>query len=241
MIVCLAAACDTSTGGNNGIDAGEPDAKKFEDAPPVVEGQFTLSGRTYERGLGGETAVSGVTLEVYASSDESKVIKSAMSNQAGEFSMTIMTTGPLDGYILAKKTGYVDVYMYPTEPFEENFTDAAINMITPSNKDFLNSLAGGMQMPGMGLVGLQVRDAAGNPVMGATVSSNPASGAYKYTGSNGLPASGATSTSMDGVAFMFNVPTNAPVMVTASKSGLTFKAHPIKARGDKMTVTSVTE
>ena len=220
-------------------DAKEADAKLFMDAPPVVPGQFTISGKTTERGLGGETVVSGVRLAIYDGSNPTTPIKETMSNQAGEFSMTIMHTGPLDGYMTATKMGYVDIHMWPEKPFEENDTDANINMITPSNRDFLSSLSGGNQMAGMGLIGLAIIDNAGNTVGGAMVSSTPAAGAYKYTGSNGLPSSTATSTSMDGVAFMFNVPPSGAITVTATKASMTFKSHPVKAPADKMVLTVV--
>jgi len=224
---------------NGDPDAKEADAKMFMDAPPVQDGQFTISGKTTERGLGGETAVSGVRLAIYDSSNDTTPIKETMSNQAGEFSMTIMHVGPLDGYLAATKTGYVDIHMWPEQPFKENNTDANINMITPSNRDFLSSLAGGNQMAGKGLIGLAVVDnATGMPVAGASVSSTPAAGAYKYTGSNGLPSSSATMTSADGVAFMFNAGPGA-MMVTATKASMTFKAHAVKAPADKMVLTVV--
>jgi hypothetical protein len=129
--------------------------------------------------------------------------------------------------------------MYPTGPFAASTTDAGVNMMSPSNRDYLNSLAGGGQMAGKGLIGLQVRDAGGNPVAGATISSSPAS-TYRYTNSSGLPSSNATSTSSDGVAFMFNVPSG-PIMISASKAGMTFKAHVVVARPDKFTTTSITQ
>jgi len=217
-----------------------PDAKVFMDAPPIVPQMITISGKTTERGLSGETNVAGVMLAVYASSNESTPLAMATSDAQGMFTLTVTTMGmPIDGYVLAKKGGYVDLYMYDTGPFIDSFADANLNMITPGNKDFLSSLAGGNQMAGKGLIGLQVRDASGNPVAGATVSSTPASGSYHYTGSNGLPDSAATMTSADGVAFMFNVPSGA-ITVTASKSGLTFHPHAVKAPADKMTTTSVT-
>ena len=242
MICLVSAACSGGGGGeNNGIDAPLPDAKVFMDAPPVVSGQYTLSGKTTERGLGGETAVAQVVIELYSNANESTPMKMTTTNAAGEYSMTVMSNGPIDGYIKATKSGYIDIFMYPAKPIDANLTDSNINMITPGNKDFLNSLAGGNQMAGMGLIGVRVQDAAGNAIAGATISSTPASGAYKYTGSNGLPSSSATSTSADGVAFMFNAQPTGQVSVTASKSGVNFKPHMVKAPADKMTLTVISD
>jgi hypothetical protein len=200
----FAIACSANSGGNNmGDDDAPMDAKVYMDAPPIVPQMITISGKTTERGLSGETNVAGVTLALYSVSNESTPMTMTTSGAQGDFTLMVTTNGmPLDGYLLATKSGYVDLYMYGTGPFIGDFTDANLNMITPGNKDFLSSLAGGNQMAGKGLIGLQVRDASGNPVAGATVSSSPASGAYKYTGSNGLPDSGATATSADGVAFI---------------------------------------
>ena len=89
-------------------------------------------------------------------------------------------------------------------------------------------------------IGLAVVDGQGNPVQGATVSSTPAAGSYHYTDSGGLPSSSATSTSADGVAFLFNVPSGA-ITVSAAKSGMTFKSHVVTARADKMTTTGISE
>ena len=242
VVMCCLAACGGGGGMMMGDDDGGPmpDAKVFMDAPPVVPQSFTISGTTTERGLQGTTAVAGVTIAAYANSNESTAIAMATSDAQGAFSITVMTNGmALDGYLLATKSGYVDLYMYPSSPFIGNYTDADLNMITPSNKDFLNNLAGGNQMAGKGLIGLAVLDAAGMPVAGATVSSTPAAGGYRYTGSGGLPSSTAMMTSADGVAFMFNVP-NGPITISASKSGMTFKSHVVTARPDKMTTTAIT-
>jgi hypothetical protein len=243
LLVGLVACSNSNDGMNMGGDAsmgGLDGPKVFMDAPPNVPPMITISGKTTERGLSGTTNVAGVTIAVYNVANESTPLTMTTTNAQGDFTLMITTNSmPVDGYLLATKGGYVDLYMYGTGPFIENFTDANLNMITPGHKDFLSSLAGGNQMAGKGLIGLQVRDASGNPVAGATVSSSPASGAYKYNGANGLPDSAATMTSSDGVAFMFNVPSG-PITVTAAKSGLTFHPHVVKAPADKMTTTSVT-
>ena len=240
--VLFVAACGGSSGNPNpDIDSNiGGDAKEFLDAPPNVPQMIKISGITSERGLSGETNVAGVTMTAHASANEATAIATTMSGSDGKYTLTVMTNGmPLDGFLKASKSGYVDNYLYPTSPFIADSGDLGVNMLTPSNKDFLNNLAGGNQMAGKGLIGLQVRDAAGMPVVGATVSSMPASGGYRYTNSSGLPSSNATATSEDGVAFMFNVPSG-PITVTATKAGMTFKAHIVVARADKMTTTSVT-
>jgi hypothetical protein len=229
------AACGGGGGNSDapGIDGGAEDAKVFLDAPPNVPQMIAIGGIASERSISGETVVAGVTMALYATSNETTPIAMATTDAAGKYTIMAMTSGaPIDGFIKATKSGYVDLYMYPATPFISDEMDAGVNMMTPSNKDFLNSLAGGNQMAGKGMIGLQIRDAGGNPVEGATISSTPASGGYRYNNTSGLPSANATATSADGVAFMFNVP---------SGSGKTFKAHAVIARADKFTTTSIVE
>ncbi len=236
------AACG---GGGGSNPSGDPDAsdnvdaKEFLDAPAMVPAMISIGGATTEQGLGGTSVVSGVTMAIYKGTDENTPLATATSDAQGKFTLNVPTGGmQVDGFLKATKSGYVDNYLYPASPFIANETQADVNMLTPSNKDFLNNLAGGNQMAGKGMIGLQIRDASGQPVAGATVSSMPASGGYRYTNSSGLPSSSVTSTSADGVAFMFNVPSG-PITVSASKSGMTFKAHVVIARPDKFTTTSI--
>lgn len=239
--IVFAAACGGGGGSSDSnIDAANADAKVFLDAPPVVPQMITIAGVTSERGLGGTSLVSGVTMTAHASSNEGVALATATTDAQGKYSLTVTTNGmPLDGFLLAKKPGYLDLYMYPASPFIASTMDASVNMITPGNRDNLNNFAGGGQMAGKGLIGLQVRDANGMPVAGATVSSTPAS-TYRYNGSNGFPSAQATMTASDGVAFMFNVPSG-PITITASKAGMSFKAHVVVARPDKFTTTSIVQ
>ena len=237
-LVLFLVAC--GGGGDGSPDGNGPtaDAKEFHDAPPVVPAMISLSGETSERGLSGTTMVAAVTLGAYKNSDEGTPVAMATSDAQGKYTLTVPTGGlPFDGFIKATKSGYVDIYLYPSSTWIADFTDGSINMLTPGNKDLLNNFASGGQTAGKGMVGLAVLDASGNPVAGATISATPSGGTVRYTGSNGLPSSSATMTSADGVAFVFNAPET--VTVTAAKSGHSFHAHAVKAHADKFTTTSI--
>jgi hypothetical protein len=239
VVVCFVAACGSPGAMNNGDDTGNPpDAKVFMDAPPVVPGMITINGNTSEQGLSSTEPVSGATIALYASSDQQHAIGMATSDAQGNYSMTVSSSGAIDGYLVATKQGYVDLYFYPLAPFSGNYTDGDINMITPNNKNLLSQFSGGNQQAGKGLIALAVIDANGMPVAGATVSSTPAASAYRYNGNTGIPSSSAAATSSDGIAFLFNLPSG-PITVTASKSGMTFKPHVIEARADMFTNTAV--
>ena len=119
---------------------------------------------------------------------------------------------------------------------------APVNMIATGDYDVLSTIAQGNQLPGNGLIALVVVNgsaATSTPVAGATVSSNPAATVYRYN-LNGLPNVNATSTAVDGVAYMFNVRPDVPVTVSAVKTGTTFKSHGLKAWPDQLTTTLVT-
>jgi hypothetical protein len=88
-----------------------------------------------------------------------------------------------------------------------------------------------------GAIAAEVEDGSGAFVAGATVSSNPAANKYCYNASN-FPSKNATATDTDGLGYMFNVTGNATV--SASKSGLTFQSHPLKARAGALTTTLIT-
>lgn len=242
-ILLFVVACGGGGGGGGGTDGSvDIDAPKvFLDAPPNVPPMITLSGKTSEDGLSGTTIVTDATIAAFASSNETTAVATATSDAQGNYSLTITTNGlQFDGYLKATKTGYIDIYLYPTAPYIADSTGGDINMLTPSNYGLINTFASGNQQSGTGLIGLAVVDANDQPVAGATVTSTPAAGAYRYMGSNGIPSGTATETAADGVAFMFSVPDGA-VTIKATKAGATFKTHVVKAHADKFTTTSITE
>ncbi len=239
MLFLVACGGGGTGDGNGGND--QPDAKVFLDAPPIVPATIMISGTASERNISGSAPVAGLTISVHKVADEGSMLGTTTTDAQGMYTLAIMSEGaPVDAFIKASKTGYVDLYLYPPTPFIANFTEGSINMLTQSNFDFLSTLAQGNQQAGNGLIGLLVRDANGAPVAGATVASTPAAMTYRYNGSNGLPSSSATATDADGIAYMFNVPAGA-VTISASKAGTTFKAHMVKARADKFTTTSIAE
>ncbi|MGE0399584.1 MAG: hypothetical protein AB7T06_22910 [Kofleriaceae bacterium] len=243
-LILFLAACSGGGGDPmNSVDGGEtPDApppQMVMDAPPTnVPSMITIKGTTTERGLSGTTNVAQVVIAVYKVTDEATPIAMTTSDAMGNFTLTVPTGGvPLDGFVKATKASYLDLYLYPPAAWIADDMDAGINMMTPGNRDLLNSFASGGQMANKGMVGIAVFDASGMPVSGATFTSAPAAGATKYMGGSGLPDANATMTSSEGVGFLFN--TDETVLVSANKAGMTFHAHTIKARPGTFTTTSV--
>ncbi len=219
------------------VDA--PPPEPVMDAPPSnIPAMIMIKGKTDERGISGTTVVAQVALAVYKVTDEATPIATAMSDAQGNYTLMVPTGGvPIEGYVKATKASYLDIYLYPPAAWVADDLDAGINMMTPGNRDLLNSFASGGQMANKGLVGMAVFDSAGMPVAGATFTSAPAAGATKYMGGSGLPDANATKTAADGVGFLFNA--EETVLVSANKSGMTFHAHTIKARPGTFTTTSV--
>jgi len=225
-------ACGDDGGGGGGVDAAGPD----------VASTLTISGIASEITAGGRTPQAGVMVTVYKTSDDS-LMGMATTDSAGAYSITVNTNGsPVDGYLKATFSGLKDTYLYPPGPLSSDFSGVTTLMLKQSTQNLANQLAGAAPpSASMGWVALLVLDApmtSANTVMGATISTTPA-GEIHYNGSAGVPQAQATSTAMDGIAYSMNVPAG-QVMVSASKSGLTFKSHSINARADKVTLTLVT-
>lgn len=245
-LILFLVACSGGGGGGmmTGDDTGGDDAPPVDapestiDAPTSAPQMVMLKGKTTERGLSGESNVAQVKLEVFKVTDESAAIATTMSDAQGNYTLMVPTGGmPVDGYVKATKTGYMDVYLYPPNVWAADDMDGGINMMTQSNLDLLSNFASGNQMANKGIVGLAVFDGNGMGVAGAKFTSAPMAGATKYLGGSGLPDANATMTSSEGVGFLFN--TDEMVVVGASKTGMAFHSHTVKARPGTFTTTSV--
>jgi hypothetical protein len=234
-MLTILAAC----GGGGGDDANSPDApKEFLDAPPVVPAMISISGVAEEQAQSGSTPLTGVAIALFRRGNDTP-LASATTDAQGKYSVMIATgTQPVDGYVKATKTGYVDSYAYPPAAWIADSTRGDANMITTGTFNLLVQFGGGS--PAKGVVTLAVVDAADQAVTGATVSSTPASGVYKYSDANGFPTS-TTGTAADGIAFMLDVPAGDITVKATKAGGAAFKSHVIEARAGKFTTTAITQ
>src|SRR5262249_2378697 len=153
--------------------------------------------------------LADVTIGAYREG-ESTPVATATSDSTGAYTLTIATNGmALDGYLLGMKNGYKDTYLYPPTPLVADTPNATVLMLTQGNFDLAATLAGANQSSGQGFIGIQLYDAASNPVADATISSTPA-GTVRYN-TNGLPSRNATMSASDGIGYVFSV---APGVVT---------------------------
>ena len=155
----------------------------------------------------------------------------------GRYAVAISTGGlPVNGYLAISDSGHhMDTYAYPAVPLVGDITQNVL-MVSGSEFPVLAAAAGITPVPGDGFIGIVVRNCAGTPIAGATVTSSPM-GTVRYN-TGGLPSSSATSTSADGVAYIANVVAgNVTVMATAS--GNTLRQHVVNARADAITLTEI--
>ncbi len=245
-LLCVAlVGCGDDGGGSNPTgDAGSsgPDAKQFLDAPPTQTVEVTVSGQATSQSAQGSQPQAGVTIEAFRKADENTPIATTVTDAQGNYSLTIQTNGEsIDGFLKATKTGFKTTYLYPPYPLTMDFDNASVIMVTPDTWDTLSIIADGDQMAGNAFVALIVTDGA-NPVGGAKVTSNPApTPETRYNalaGTVALPSSTAMETHTDGVAYLFNLPPG-EVTVSATKTGMTFSSHDVKAWADQLTTTVI--
>jgi hypothetical protein len=234
--ILVFAACGGGGSPAGGVDA--PGTTRM-DAAVVVPTTLKLSGSTAEITASGRTPVAAA-VSLFSNTSTTPV---ATGNSAadGTFSLMITTNGTaVDGYLLAKKSGDLDTYLYPPAPLSADFNMATVLLLSSTNFGLAQTLSGATQNAGEGFVGVLVADASGAAVAGATVTTSPP-GMVRYNGSNGLPAkpAAAMSTSTDGVAYVFGLPAG-PVSVGATMGGTTFHTHAVNARADVVTLTLVT-
>lgn len=236
--VLLVVACGGNSNPAGGADAPSTvDAHVYNDAPPVVPAMITIAGTANDSGQNSSTPLAGVAISLNNRADDS-TIATATSDAQGKYSMSVTTGGHVvDAYILATKSGYTDAAAFPAAPFAADNMMADSNLVTTSNFNLLSLYTG--QQSGNGIIVAELLDASGMPVAGATVASSPAAGSYLYSDANGTPSS-APSSNTDGTAFLVNL---APghVSISATKTGVTFKAHSVNARANTFASTVITQ
>jgi hypothetical protein len=202
-----------------------------------IPAMITVSGVADDVSITGRSPLAGVTIGVYREG-ENNPVATATSDSAGMYSLTIATNGMAlsNGYLLGKKSGYKDTYLYPPTDLSADTPNVPVLMLTPTNYDLASTLGGANQQTGQAFIGIQLYDASKNPVAGATITSNPA-GQVRYN-ANGVPSRNPSSSASDGIGYIFQV-TPGSVMVSASKSGLSFHTHTINARADVLTTTII--
>jgi hypothetical protein len=228
LLLTATAACGDSSGPAPGFEClGAP-------LPTTAPATVTVSGQILQNAFS-PTALGNAIIDAFRTGTPT-ALATDTSNTPGFYTLSISTSGaPVDGYLRVTHSGHIDTYAYPSRPL---FMDLATNVLMPTSTELaiLGTAVGVTQAAGNGFIGVIVRNCAGTALAGATVSTNPP-GTVKYN-SGSTPSSTATSTSSDGVAYVFNV-TAGNVTVIANASGNVLRQHVVNARANVVTLTEI--
>ncbi len=218
-------------------DSSSPDSRYAcigDTLPTTAPNPIHVTGQTKYNALS-PTALGGVQVIASTGTD---TLAADTSDTPGFYDLTIPTGGtPVNGFLKLQKSGYLTSYAYPSRPLAANAINNVL-MITSSEFTLLSGATGVTQNAGNGFIGMVVADCNGNPLSGATVSVSPAGSSAARYNAGSTPSSSATSTSGDGVAYVFNV-TAGNATVQASAGGHTLHAHIVNARADVITLTEI--
>jgi hypothetical protein len=199
-------------------------------APPLI----SVSGQVRANALN-PNPLAGAAVFAFRTGDTT-TLAADTSNTPGFYSLSITTGGtPVDGYLRLTHSGQITTYAYPSRPLAADLVTNVL-MITSSEFDFLAQLVSVTPTAGNGFIGVIVKNCDGAPIAGATVTTNPA-GTVRYNAGS-TPSPSATSTSGDGVAYVFNVAAG-NVTVQANGGGHTLRQHVVNARADVVTLTEI--
>jgi len=211
--------------------------------PTTADDPVAISGTASKLSGLSTTKAAGVLVEAYATGNGTPVTSDTSASD-GTFSMSVTTGGtPLDGYLKATLSGELDYYVFPATPIAASIANVPVLMLSASDLDTVETLAGvtpANDPNSVGLVGIVVQDCTGATVAGATVSLTEGGtevGDKRYAAGQ-LPSSSATATDSSGAAFIFNVPTGTAT-VTAQVAGMTLRTHDITITGNAVHATIV--
>jgi len=222
------AACGDSSGPTPGFECLGVPIPTTAPATVVVSGQIRANAFS-------PTAVSGAIITAFRTGNATLLVADT-SDTPGFYSLSIATGGtPVDGYLQVTHSGQLDTYAYPSRPL---FADLTSNVLMPTSNElvFLGTAVGVTQTAGNGFIGVIVKDCNGTTVAGAQVFTTPP-GTVRYN-SGSTPSGSATSTSSDGVAYVFNVPAGNAI-VQSNAAGNVLRQHTVNARADVVTLTEI--
>ncbi|HVJ21653.1 MAG TPA: carboxypeptidase-like regulatory domain-containing protein [Polyangiaceae bacterium] len=223
-----------SEGGNPGTGQGgaAPDCLG-DPLPETAPDNVVVSGLVTTLG---NVIISGVLVEGRAASGDG-LLDDDTSGLNGYYELTLPTGGaPLGAYLFVSADGSVDTYVYPPHPFVDD-DELDVPLITSALRTGIADEANVALQADKGLLYVFVLDCNGDPVQGATVTTNPAGEFVSYT-EGFVPSPDATSTDGSGAAYVFNLPPG-NVEVDATIDGYSLREHTIEVRANVMTITSV--
>jgi hypothetical protein len=241
------ASADAAPDANRTPDsAPDPDAAPPTDARPAdvtcvndelpVEApeEVTVAGNVFTIESLQPEPVQGAVVEAHlasASPDDTPLDMDSTDSE-GLFSVTAATEGvPAEAYLYTTKAGFLATRLYPPLPVASDIPMAPIPLITNDLLGTLMLFTGGIdQDPAKGIMVVIVADCEDQPAAGATITLSPAGGDIVYASAMGLPDPDRTTTSDQGLAFIFNAPTGA-ITVDAEVGGESLNEHVVTVVG----------
>ena len=228
IAIALAACSSSSSGPSVGFEC------IGQALPTTAPATIAVTGQINSNALS-PSPQPGAVVSAFRTGDTT-TLATATSNTPGFYTLQVLTGGaPVDGYLRVTHSGHIDTYGYPSRPLAADAVDNVL-LITSSELGALGTIVGVPQTAGNGFMAVIVQDCSGTPLAGATVTTTPA-GTVRYDAGSG-PSATATSTSTDGVAYVFNV-TPGNVTVHATASGHTLRQHVVNARADAVVLTQI--
>jgi hypothetical protein len=220
--------------------------------PTTAPATVNVAGTTVELALSGTTPVPNTTVDLFLNGGTSPIATTTSAGADAAFTFADLPTGgtAVDGYLrgtFPQATQKI-VYVFPPQPIHADIDNA---LVTSAN----NGIIAGInvlyvepdQLETTGAVGILVTDCLGNPLAGATVSTNPPGTQVLYRDAAGNPDMAATSTGPDGIGIVINVPPGNAVTVDAAYQAYNMREHtifvkklgPVAQGGDQSLSTTI--
>ncbi len=180
------------------IDAG-PFSCAGQPFPTTAPSRIRISGQALDFGTG----VAGANLEVSGVLESGGLVFTTTTNAQGEFSTVVDTGGTaLAAHVATMLGTYVPSYFYPAHPFDGDFADLPLPMLTPAELTQIGNPTD------TALVQLVLGDCLGARLRGCTLAIGPAPQRIEYT-LNGVLSPSATSTDDTGYVLVYGQPSGA--------------------------------
>ncbi len=202
---------------------GDPLPEIATDPAVVTVGALSVSATGFD-------PLVDVQLDANLAADpDGQPIVSGVSDANGQVELSIVTGAVPVSLFLKANAGdtYVPTEVFPPSVIAGN-AQLPAPMLEPATIALLANVAGqdaNFEEDAIALV--FVIDCTGNPITNAVVT--PSSGTAVYLGANGIPDSSLTSTSMIGLAVVFNVTPGADLVFDAEVDGQSLRDNTVRA------------
>jgi hypothetical protein len=210
--------------GCTAMHAGTPDGGSPDVGPPP--GDITVTGTALGHSSVGAFPAAGVAVVAYDVADNA-VAGSATTDTHGEIQIPVKEPGGAADVYLASTSPaspYVDTYFN----FAPSVPSAVLELYQQSDYAALYTSTGTTMLPSSGVIRMKATTLDGSPVTGAIFQTRSSTGTIIYDASTGAPDPSATSTGVDGTAFVLDAQSDDVVILDPDTSGTNFESGAIR-------------